>query len=308
MFPEAPWRERTDYRSDVVRIPRIWLGIVFSLAVHLVAMLEFLPHMGPVSKEDIPLETPGERIQVRLTEPPAAVPTPPPPSVAMRQAPPTPQPRPRAPAPPRVATPPPPAPSPPLAREQPTPSAPVVQAPSAPVAIPPPPKAPEGDLASFIAARRRARGEPEQPASPAANATAATVESDTARRDRIVAANLASLNPTTFGGQPKNSGGIFQITHLGDSDAEFSFFGWNKDIKRRATQTIEVKKGNNPDIRIAVVRRMIAIIREYEQEDFSWESKRLGRVVVLSARAVDTAGLEDFMMLEFFNPGRPTQQ
>ena len=183
----------------------------------------------------------------------------------------------------------------------------MIQAPSAAVATPAPPKAPEGDLASFIAARRRARGEPEPTASPPANAAASSIESDTARRDRIVAANLASLNPTTFGGQPKNSGGIFQIKHLGVNDAEFTFFGWNKDIKRRVAQTIEVQKGSSPDIRIAVVRRMIAIVRDYEQEDFRWESHRLGRVVVLSARLIDTSGLEDFMMQEFFDSGRPSQ-
>ena len=63
---------------------------------------------------------------------------------------------------------------------------------------------------------------------------------------------------------------------------------------------IEVRKGSNSDIRIAVVRKMIAIIREYEQEDFLWESQRLGRSLTLSARARDNAGLEDFMMREFF--------
>jgi hypothetical protein len=68
---------------------------------------------------------------------------------------------------------------------------------------------------------------------------------------------------------------------------------------------IEVRKGNNPDIRIAVVRRMIAVIRDYEQEDFSWNSRRLGRVVVLSARQADNAGLEDFMMKEFFAATAP---
>jgi len=65
-------------------------------------------------------------------------------------------------------------------------------------------------------------------------------------------------------------------------------------------QLIEVRKGNAPDIRIAVIRRMIAIIREQENEDFIWESKRLGRNVLLSARHQDTRGLEDFLMREFF--------
>jgi hypothetical protein len=82
--------------------------------------------------------------------------------------------------------------------------------------------------------------------------------------------------------------------------AEFLFFGWNKDIRRNTTQLIEVRKGSNSDIRIAVVRRMIVIIREHEDADFVFESRRLGRNVTLSARARDTAGLEDFMMREFF--------
>ena len=130
-------------------------------------------------------------------------------------------------------------------------------------------------------------------------------ESDAARRDRIVAANLASLNAPTFGTEPKNSGGIFQIRRLGYDDAEFTFFGWSKDIRRRTSQKFEVRKGDNSDIRVAVVRRIIEIIRDYEQEDFSWNSQRLGRVIVLSARPSDNAGLEEFMMQEFFSTPRP---
>ncbi len=67
---------------------------------------------------------------------------------------------------------------------------------------------------------------------------------------------------------------------------------------------IEVRRGNNPTIEIAVVRRMIAIIREYVKEDFTWESQRLHRDVELSARLSDNAGLEDFMMQEFFSQVR----
>ncbi len=88
-------------------------------------------------------------------------------------------------------------------------------------------------------------------------------------------------------------------------DAEFVFFGWNRDIRRNTAQLIEVRRGNNRDIRIAVVRKIIAIIREYEQEEFLWESKRLGRNLTLSARAKDNAGLEDFMMREFFDAPPP---
>ena len=92
---------------------------------------------------------------------------------------------------------------------------------------------------------------------------------------------------------------------MSDDEAEFTFYGWDKDISRRTYQKIVVRKGNNSDIRIAVVRRIIEVIRDIEKEDFNWSSQRLGRVVVLSARTVDNAGLEDFMMQEFFSATRP---
>ena len=38
--------------------------------------------------------------------------------------------------------------------------------------------------------------------------------------------------------------------------------------------------------------------------DFRWESHRLGRIVILSARPEDSEGLEDFLIREFF--GTPT--
>jgi hypothetical protein len=45
---------------------------------------------------------------------------------------------------------------------------------------------------------------------------------------------------------------------------------------------------------------MIELIRKHYSGDFNWDSRRLGRVVVLSARIEDTASLEGFMMKEFF--------
>ena len=87
---------------------------------------------------------------------------------------------------------------------------------------------------------------------------------------------------------------------MGRDSAEFIFFGWNKDIRRNSKQLIEVTRGDSSDIRIAVVRKMIAIIREDEPGDFVWVSQRLGRNVTLSARPRDNAELEDFIMQEFF--------
>ena len=177
---------------------------------------------------------------------------------------------------------------------------PVPTDPAAPIAPPlpapaitPPVAQEHADLSSYIAAKRRARGESESgPSSPS--------EDENARVNQIVAANLASINTPTFGADRRNSGGMFQITQLNADSAEFTFYGWNKDIKRRASQRIDVRRGPNGDIRIAVVRKMIAIIREYEQEDFTWRSNRLARDVTLSARAADNEGLEQFMLREFF--------
>jgi hypothetical protein len=114
------------------------------------------------------------------------------------------------------------------------------------------------------------------------------------------------LDRTPTYGRDLAGGGIFQIQRIGYEDAEFIFFGWNRDIRRRSKQTIEVRKGENSDIRIAVIRRMIAIIRDNESGDFVWVSQRLGRNLTLSARPSENAGLEDFLMQEFFaDPLRP---
>ena len=90
------------------------------------------------------------------------------------------------------------------------------------------------------------------------------------------------------------------MKRLGSEDAEFWFAGFNKDIGRKVRQLIEVRKGSSSDIRIAVVRRMIAIVREEVQGDFSWRSHRLGHEVWMSARPADDQALQDFLMLEMF--------
>jgi len=120
----------------------------------------------------------------------------------------------------------------------------------------------------------------------------------------MVAANLGLNKTPTFGDDPKRGGGLFQIKRIGYDDAEFYFNGWNQDIGRVARQLIEVRKGANPDIRLAVVRKIIEIIRAHEPGDFIWVSRRMSRQVPLSARPADTAALEDFLMREFFS-GEP---
>ena len=68
---------------------------------------------------------------------------------------------------------------------------------------------------------------------------------------------------------------------------------------------IEVDAGLGGDIELAMVRRMIELIRTHYTGDFRWESHRLGRVVVLSARPADQPGLEEFLVKEFFDSPPP---
>jgi hypothetical protein len=193
-----------------------------------------------------------------------------------------------------------------LALNKPSAKTPTPAPPAPPVAKPAPaPTPPESDFSSFLDAKRRARTETAPPPSPPSPSDQPAVEDDAARSNRIVAANLGTDRTPTYGFDPTRGGGIFQIKRMTYDDAEFVFFGWNRDIRRNTTQLIEVRRGNNSDIRIAVVRRIIGIIREYEQEEFLWESKRLGRNLTLSARAKDNAGLEAFMMREFFDAQMP---
>lgn len=111
------------------------------------------------------------------------------------------------------------------------------------------------------------------------------------KRDAIIKRNL----------QP-GTNGIFQIINKDKDTAQFSFRGWTNDYSLVRRQYIEVSAGPDGDINRAIVRKMIALIRQYYQGDFNWDSQRLGRVIVLSARVEDNAGLEDFLITEFFGP------
>jgi outer membrane biosynthesis protein TonB len=279
------WLDELRSRQDVVTVPRVWLTIAVSILIHLAILFLWVPRtrlFGPGDQEEEPT---NDRLQVQI----AAAPTPPPPPAPS----PAPQPEPRpAPRPPKA-----------VPRTQPPP---VVRmtAPEAPVVVPPPPPpvvlppvatpkpaAPVGDLAAFVAARRRERGEPEAP----------PAEDEAAKFNRSIAANLPAAAHGSATQDKQRGGGIFQIKRMTYDDAAFEFYGWNTAMGRKTPQLIEVRKGMNGDMRIAVVRRMIVIIREYEKEDFTWESPRLGRNIILSARLSDNAALEAFLMHEFFD-------
>ncbi|MGH8619112.1 MAG: hypothetical protein ACREUW_15585, partial [Burkholderiales bacterium] len=201
-------------------------------------------------------------------------------------------PPPRAPRAPAAVRPPP---APPvLAMKTPSPAA---------TPAPPPVSRPSdpGDFSSFVEAQRRAResqpqiaAAPPQPSPPAPPA-----ENDTTRANRNLAASIASQQPRNFG-EVRRGGGIFSVQRHGLDDAELIFFGWRSEARRNMLQPFPVKRGNNPTIELATVRKMIEIIRQYEKGDFRWESQRLGHWVTLSAAPRDNAELEAFLMKDFF--------
>jgi outer membrane biosynthesis protein TonB len=307
------WRYAPAPRTDVVTIPVLWLAIVLSLLVHVSALLLLWPRLQMRNLSDVAdLPQQNSSLAVQLAPPATAnrdataapAPAPSPPVVAsvepQRQLQPR---RPTRPTPPPPVTRPPviaaPRPAPDMPAERPpvvTPPAPPPQAqPTPPTPMPP---APAQDLASYIESRRLARGAP--PSFPSNGAQGQGSEDENQRINRIIAANIGLDKPKTFGYDPKSAGGIFQIDHIDYSNAEFYFFGMDKDIGRNAKQLIEVRKGDNPDIYIAIVRRMIEIIREHEKGDFVWLSSRSGREAHLSARPEDNAALEQFIMRDVF--------
>ena len=288
MGPRRQGREHQGrlIRRDSITVPTLWVAIGLSLILHALLLLGWLPKVLSSPIDDPEKGKKSGTLAVRLAPPPK----PPPPAI--------PQPILTRPATTRDAAQPKAAPVPP-----PTPKVLALERP-APSAIKPPPAeaprpAPSGDFASYVAARRNAR----EPAPAPPPAPTVRVESEQDRINREAAERLGLTRTPTFGSEKERGGGVFQVQRMGMDDAEFFFYGWNKAIRRNARQMISVRREGNPTIEIAVVRRMVAIIREYAKDDFTWESQRLGRDVQLSSRLSDNAGLEDFMMQEFWERG-----
>lgn len=158
----------------------------------------------------------------------------------------------------------------------------------------PVPAAADDMLTQLDAARKRR-------ADAAAQENAAATEDDAQRANRIARANIAAAHPGGMQGAGKDEhGGVFQIRRLGLHSAEFMFHGWNLNFRRDSTQLINVDQGADEDIRIAVVRKMIELIRRHKSADFIWDSHRLGREFTLSAKPEHDSELQQFLLREFF--------
>ena len=250
---------------------RIRIAIGLSLLAHL-SLLAFAPRRP---MEPPPLAATAPPLTVRIV--PAETQQLPEPAVPPPAAPPPP-----APSPPRVA---PKRPAVPVKPRAPLPQPPQEPSPqpAAPVAEPavkPPPM----DMLAMIEQRRAQRRAAQE-----------------ANRPPPVAPpeDAATRNLRTLTGR-EGVGGVFQILHMGTRTGQFAFNGWRPEARSQWREVYEVDAGLNGNLELAMVRRMIELIRTHYKGDFKWESHRLDRVVTLSARPEDSEGLEDFLMREFF--------
>ncbi len=108
-------------------------------------------------------------------------------------------------------------------------------------------------------------------------------------RDAVIKRNLAQ----------QGTNGIFQIKEISLRNAQFTFRGWKTNYGNARLELIDVQAGPNESIEIAIIRKMIVVIRRDYNGDFHWLSPRYGDVIK-SARVEDTAELEKFLMEEFF--------
>lgn len=147
------------------------------------------------------------------------------------------------------------------------------------------------DMASYVKAQQAKRR--------LAEADAARQNADAVARE--VGPSAEQIRDERIKNNFKNgTNGIFEITSLSSRHAAFSFKGWTNDYSNARRESFEVEAATGQDVRLVMIKKMIALIRKHYQGDFNWESQRLGRTVVQSARLEDSAGLEDFMMMEFF--------
>jgi outer membrane biosynthesis protein TonB len=153
------------------------------------------------------------------------------------------------------------------------------------------------DMMAYVDKKRAERAEEEANAA-RINAVAIAKErgpSEDEKRDAKIKSNFQN-----------GTNGIFEITSLSSNSATFTFLGWVGDFSASHRQYFNVEASRGEDVRRVMIRRMISLIREHYQGDFNWESHRLARTIVLSARPEDSAGLEDFLMLEFFGQNYKT--
>ncbi len=141
------------------------------------------------------------------------------------------------------------------------------------------------DMMALVNANRQRRQSEEQSATAKERGTP-----NEDQRDAVIKRNLAQ----------EGTNGIFQVRDVGLHTAQLSFKGWKNNYNNARLEIFDVQAKPGETIELAIVRKMIVIIRKDYSGDFEWESQRLGHSITKSARIEDTAELEQFLMREMF--------
>jgi hypothetical protein len=265
------------------------VGVALSILFHLLLLIFMPERQKKIENEDAASSQPMVvRLNPLQARPPAAAPAEITPPTPVQAAPPK----------PRVLS----VPN-PVSK---SPMAPVPLEPPPPPVIPPKPVDPRTEPPSMMARveQARARRQAQEDAAKSENTESRSNGSDPSAADRM-AGNI-NKNLENLGRARDGTSGVFQIISKGYRTGSFSFRGWTTNRSDSYRRVIEVDAGQGGDIERAMVRRMIELIREHYQANFSWDSHRLGRVVTLSARKEDSVGLEDFLLNEFSEFRAPT--
>ena len=137
--------------------------------------------------------------------------------------------------------------------------------PEPPAPVPPETTEPPSMMAMVEAAR--ARRQANEDALRRLNAEMRAGENPTG--DDAATANL-KRNLQTLSGRGGTSG-VFQILQKGHRSGQFAFRGWTTGVSSDWKQVIEVDAGPQGDLELAMVRKMIELIRQHYKGNFNWE-------------------------------------
>jgi hypothetical protein len=273
MGPLAPWmRKDSSYDDDKARnwfLICVVVSILLHIGLGLLAYKEHIDMTPPPSGGQGP-------IAVRLSP----IPHPPPPKSEPEKAAATPQ---HAPV---------------MATHTRSPTRPTFVVPVQPekpvLAQPSAQTVPPDDMASHL--RHRQEQREEQEAEAAQENAAAAAANNGLSTDQIIANNLNRAKRSANDG----TGGVFQITSVGVREGAFRFNGWNP-ARDNWHESYTVDAGEGGDVKLAIVKKVIEVIRKYKKGDFEFESHKLGRMVPMSARPQDNDRLENFLLMELFS-------
>jgi hypothetical protein len=160
----------------------------------------------------------------------------------------------------------------------------------------PQPAPPEEDMLSKLEARRAARAAAEQEAA-VENAAAAEAAGGPSVNQRIMDNINRAKNGAVHG---IGTGGVFEVTKIGVREGSFRFNGWHPESGDNWRESYTVDAGEGGNVQLAIVKKVIDVIRKYKKGDFEFESRLYGHPVTMSARPEDGASLETFLMKELF--------